>query len=228
MKTAFPILTALALLAPAPCDAAPDLPTKHLEYAFADYQTTGTSARATGHFSGQGSGVLYVAGVRTAADGGVIVQSKAWWWNEIRADQAVTCEVYPKGDVVCDQYPVIETVQFVLMPMLAKNFFAGILAGPASRVTYSVKLPTNYYSWSCVANLNVLGWSGSVGQVNLKGMRREINGPKSAQIENATISYDRESALPTFVHDELIPTEESIGAGESVDLKLLRMVPMSP
>jgi hypothetical protein len=218
-------LTAFALVVPPPCGAAPAAPAKHLEYAFADYQTTGTSAGAIGRFSGQGSGVLYVDFLRNAPDGGAIVQSKAWWWNELRSDQAVTCEVYPNGDVVCDQYPVIETVQFVLMPMLASNFFAGILAGPASRVTYGLKLPTNYYSWSCVANLRVLGWSGSVGQVDLKGTRREINGPKSVQIESATVSYDRERALPTLVHDELVPTEDSVNAGESVDLKLLREHP---
>jgi hypothetical protein len=86
--------------------------------------------------------------------------------------------------------------------MLADNFFAGILNGPASRVAYSVNLPTNYYSCSCVANL--------------------INGTKTEDVEDATISYDREKTLPTFVHDELIPTEASVDAGESVDLKLLQ------
>ncbi len=225
MKAALRILTAFILLAPAPSGASPAPLPKHLEYAFADYQTAGTSARAIGHFSGQGSGVLYVDFLRTAPDGGAIVQSKAWWWNELRSDQAVTCEVYPNANVVCDQYPVVETVQFVLMPMLANDFFAGILAGPASRVAYSVNLPTNYYSWSCVANLKLLAWSGAVGQVDLKGTRRAVDGPKAAQIEDATISYDREKSLPALVHDELIPTEDSVAAGESIDLKLLREHP---
>jgi len=83
--------------------------------------------------------VLYVDFLRTAPDGGAIVQSKAWWWNQIRADQAPTCAVYPNANVVCDQYPVIEDVQFVLMPMLANDFFSGILvaADPHPRRTHT-------------------------------------------------------------------------------------------
>lgn len=193
----------------------------HLEYAFADYDSVGTPANLM-RFTGPNSGTLYVDFLRAAPDGGAIVQSKAWWWNELRADQAVTCEVYPNANVVCDQYPVIESVPFVLMPMLANDFFSGILAAPTSRVAYSVKLPTNYYSWSCVANLKLRGWTGPVGQVDLEGVLRPVNGPKAAQMETAEISYDRDKSLPILVHDVVTPTESSVESAGTVDLKLLR------
>ena len=86
----------IALLAPMLLAATPE-PVHHLKYAFAVYDAEQSSAASAGRFSGPDSGVVDVAFLGAAADGGTNVRATERWWNELRPEQSVACELYPNG-----------------------------------------------------------------------------------------------------------------------------------
>jgi len=103
--------------------------------------------------------------------GGTLIRATESWWHELRAEQAVICEVDAGGSLTCDQYPVPSMAEFVLFPMLAQNYFNGVSASKW-QLRYSTTLPANYYHFSTIVELNVLHSSGAVAEIETEGVTR--------------------------------------------------------
>jgi hypothetical protein len=219
MKTAVAFAFCMTLL----CTDASASPLRRLEYAFANYLTSHARTHDAQGFSGPQTGVLYVDLLQNAADGGVLVQAKEWWWQEVRPTQAATCDLHASGDLTCDQYPLISTTEFILLPMLGRDYFSGIAASPAAALTYSIVVPENYYSTAWSVDLNVLRRSGPIAQIDAKGAARLVHGPLDKQGLEASIVYDRSKSLPIEVDADLTASSlNGVDEPQTVDLKLLR------
>lgn len=213
------ILAVIALIVASLTPSAAATPARHLRYALSVYLTAhGHGGAAT--FSGPGTGVMDVDIFAPAPGGGLPVRATEWWWNEPRAEQAASCELYSSGNLTCDQYPVPSIAELTLLPLLASNYFAGIDASTWQR-SYEIVLPENYYSLSFMMSLHVVKWSGLVAQIEFNGVSREINGPVNKPIEKGTVSFDRSESLPVEVHEDWSQTSlDSVDDPASVDLKL--------
>jgi hypothetical protein len=174
---------------------------RRLQYAFALYPASSVTAHEGAKLSGPGSGTLVVEFVAPEPTGGTLIRATEWWWNEPRAEQPITCELGPGSDLNCSQYPLPSMVEVVLFPLLSSDYFSGISASKWQR-QYTVTPPTNYYRLSTTVDLNVLRWTGSVAEIESKGVTRPIDGPLVRQFEDGTVKYDRARSLPVAVHEE--------------------------
>jgi hypothetical protein len=202
----------------AACAAAPAASSRHLEYAFSSYSSAHVSDRASGALSGPGTGTLTID-LTDAPDGSTLVRAQEWWWHEPRPEQAVACTLHPSGDLTCNQYPLIDVVQYVLLPMLAPRYFSG-----SSRYAYTVVLPANYYSSAWTLDVVARTRSGRMLPIDVKGSSRIVGGPLEKEELSAYVLYDRVLSLPDEVHADLTATtlEAGIDEPESVDVKLAK------
>lgn len=198
-------------------------PVHHLKYAFAVYDAEQSSAASAGRFSGPDSGVVDVAFLGSASDDGTRVQATEHWWNELRPEQSVACDLYPTGTLVCDRYPAPTIIEIALLPLLATSFFDGA-ANSAWQRRYDVTLPQNYYSLSTTVSLQVQKSDGSVVQIEFQGRSQTVHGWRKKETQRGTILYDRSTLLPVSIHDTW--SETSLDSGDdrpaSIDLKLLK------
>src|ERR1700744_4735544 len=108
------LLYALALVAlidnSGPAAVAPPAVT-HADYRFG-YNTVAAE-------SGPGTGTMSVDIGPAMPDGGVTISATDTWWNSVRPRATNSCEVYPNGNVSCQQRPyALSPMQLVLFPML--------------------------------------------------------------------------------------------------------------
>jgi len=193
---------------------------RHLRYAFAVYSTTDVTTHAGSNLSGPGTATMDVDFLGPGPRGGMLIRAEESWWHELRAEQAVTCEVDAGGSLTCDQHPVPSMAEFVLFPMLAQNYFNEISASKWQQ-HYTIALPANYYRFSTTVKLNVLRWSGPVADIETEGVTQAVGGPLERQIEHGSVKFDRSSALPIAIHEEWTPTMLDDTAPAAVDFKLV-------
>jgi hypothetical protein len=209
----------LALLVPTLLAAATPA-ARHLRYAFAVNGTWQASDAGAGDFSGPDSGVVDIA-LLPGKDGGTLVQATEQWWNRLRPEQTVTCDLFPSGSLNCNQLPAPSLIEVVLLPLLAPKFFAGLDASTWT-TSYEVTLPKPDFSLSSVATLSVQKSSESVVQIELRGKSRLIEGPRTDEAQSATILFDRASSLPVSIRERWSEASVENGGGDAtIDLKLL-------
>lgn len=211
-------VAALALLAPT-CLGATMPVTRHLKYAFGVNWTWQTS-QSPGDFSGPDSGTVDVT-LLPASDGGTIVQATEQWWNRVRPEQPITCELHPNASLNCNQLPGPSLIELALLPLLAPKFFEHIDASTWV-LSYDVALPKADRSLTTSASLRVQKWSGPVAQVELEATSRQIDGPRNEEKQHAAILFDRTSSLPVSIHERWSETSLESGGDATVDLKLLK------
>jgi len=188
---------------------------RHLEYAFSSFSSAQVSAGTTGELSGPGTGTLTVD-LTGAPDGTTLVRAQEWWWHEPRPEQAVACVLRPSGDLRCDQYPLIDAAEYVLLPMFSPVYFGGILAAPAARHTFTVVLPRNYYSFAWSIDLSL-----GLGHIQLNGSSHIIGGPLERERLIGSVRLGGAGELPLDVHADLTVTSLSdIMESQSIEAKL--------
>jgi hypothetical protein len=195
---------------------------RHLTFAYAEYPTAKIEGPAT-KFTGPGTGTLDVTVTGRAADGGLVVQVRDWWWNAVRPRQTANCEIYPNGDFVCDQYPALSEGQAALLPLLAEDFY------PDSATQWQIKrwmrqsYFCGYYSATSVTNYAVTRTLAN-GDLDIEGAGSYrvpcIHEPIVHQ--RISLTYDPSETLPVLVHEETTGTLGSVLSGRSVDLKLVK------
>lgn len=213
---------ALAVLF-ASASAAGSAATRHLEYVFAVYPRAQGTHFAAGALSGPGTGTLTID-LTAVPDGSTLVRAQEWWWHEPRAEQAVECTLHASGDLDCTDYPLIDAVESVLLPMFGPRYFSG-----AARNTYTLRLPANYYPIAWTIDVSARTWSGAMLAVDVAGSSRFVMGPLEHGKMTAHVLYDRVRSLPDEIHADLTATtlESGIDESPSMDAKLTKDAPTS-
>jgi hypothetical protein len=218
----FAILAAaiLALSAQAPAPAV-----RHLEYAFSPYPVTRVAENGTiNPIEGPGTGTMSVDILGPASDGGLMISATEDWWYSVRPRQTHTCEVYPSGGLSCDYIPSPSGSELVLLPLLARDYFAGV-ASSAWQQVYRLSFGDAYVVTAVTNNLHVTGSSddGRLVHIALNGTLTQLDRRYFKATETGTIAYDTKSSVPVEIHmvRQWTPTDSSFSSG-AVDFKLLK------
>ena len=189
-----------------------------MEYSFSSYPRAQGSHLAAGSLSGPDTGTLTID-LTDAPDGSTVLRAQEWWWHEPRPEQAVECTLNASGNLTCTEYPLIDAVEYVLLPMLAPRYFSGI-----PRYAYTVVFPANYYSSAWTVDLTARTSSGPVVAIDLEASSHFIKGPLQHAKLTAHVLYDRVRSLPDEIHADLTATapDGGIDQSPSIDLKLTK------
>ncbi|HET6274733.1 MAG TPA: hypothetical protein VFE16_02180 [Candidatus Cybelea sp.] len=209
---------ALAVLFAAASAAGSAATTRHVEYVFAVYPRAAATHFATSALSGPGTGTLAVD-ITDAPDGSTRLRAQEWWWHEPRPEGAVECTLATNGDLRCTEYPLIDAIESVMLPMFAPRYFSG-----SARYTYTLFLPANYYATAWTIDVSARTWSGAVLAIDVKGSSHIITGPLEHGKLAAHVLYDRARVLPDEIHADLTATtlESGIDESPSMDAKLTK------
>jgi len=203
----------------APASAAPE---RHLQYAFSTYPTRRVAPANVGIVDGPGTGVMNVDVLGLASDGGLVVQMQDQWWYTIRPLQSRTCEVFPNGGTNCGVFPSPTVAERVLLPLLARDYFAGISNGTWTQ-KYLANLGDGLFVYSADFNLNALGTSddGRIVKIASQGSIAQVGGRYRKASDTAWVTYDKVAGVPLTVHDVVQATpNNSVFSSVSVDLQM--------
>ncbi|HEY2477071.1 MAG TPA: hypothetical protein VGI19_19980 [Candidatus Cybelea sp.] len=197
----------------------PGAPVRHLEYAFAIYPT----AKPNG---GLYNGTLSVDVVGTAPDGGTLVQASEFWYYTLRPRQTIQCEVYPGGNVRCDDVPPYPSqTELVLLPLLARNFFSvGSENGaPSWQQKFTLTFSKGLYVTAASLHLSATPLGGRIVTVTSNGVFQQLDRRQQKALEEGRFVYDRATSTPIFVHEVRSPTPTaSVYSQTGVDLQLMK------
>jgi hypothetical protein len=209
-----------ALLACALLGVASGTAQRHLTYAYAVYPTADRAGPVT-TFEGSGTGIMDVAILGQASDGGMLIEARDWWWNAVRPQQTAQCEIYDNDEINCAEFPLLSDAQHTLLPLLAKTFYPGASTSQWRR-QYAFSCGVISRSAKCTADLtySAKGANGSV-EIAAQGTYQIVGFRDRTMHDRASIEYDPVAALPILVHDSKSGTSETIFHSRSVDLKLV-------
>lgn len=205
---------------------------RHLEYRFG-YNTKAAD-------SGQGTGTTTIDIVGPAEDGGIIVNASDFWWNTPRARQTHTCEVYPNGGVTCVQAPhALSPIQLVVVPLLAKNYFASLSGVGSSwtqsynvRATFAPAAHSGYmgqvYTWNCSYEMNAkknVGNGTPFVLVGQKGKMKQEGGRHIIVNQDGNVVLDPGTKVPVHVFQHITFTPKLSVDYYTVDLILKKHTP---
>jgi hypothetical protein len=203
---------------------------RHLVYRF------GYNTKAADAGNGTGTTTIDIAGM--AKDGNMIVKATDNWWNSVNPRQTSTCEVAPDGAVNCAEPPyAISPIQVAIVPMLGKNYFAGLSGGPHAswQQTYSVKATFapiggrgfvgQVYTWNCSYALQGKGTSPSNGhEVNVvqsTGSMTQQGGRYVKVNQKAGLIFDPKLQTPVYASESLTFVPRLTVNQYTVELKLI-------
>jgi len=215
--------------------SAPSLPpVRHLVYRFG-YNTPAAD-------SGRNTGTTTVDFAGIADDGGVKITATDVWWNSTKPQQSYTCELYATGSVACKELPnAISPIQIAIVPLLAKEVFAGLSSGPTAtwnpqwnvRATFfpgaGIDFAGQVDTWNCAYTFGGQGTipnttSGlPLNKVQLKGSMTQQGGRRIVANQQANILFDPRLNVPVYV-DELLTFVPQVNTDRyTVELKLIRL-----
>ncbi|MBV8283586.1 MAG: hypothetical protein JO175_02995 [Candidatus Eremiobacteraeota bacterium] len=231
MKTLIVAAALIALSGQSPAAPASAGHKLHLVYQFG-YNTKVAS-------SGQGTGTTTIDVSGPADDGGLVVTGQDFWWNDVRARAANTCEVYPGGSVSCAAAPwAISPIQLTVFPLLAKAYFKGLAANATQTWTqdFSVKaailpgaagmagqLTTWNFSYA-LEGKGVVPNGAPLILVTTNGTLEQEGGRSLQAKSKQRIAYDPVNKVPAFVSDVRthIPMR-SVYSNDLVEVKLIKL-----
>ncbi|MBV8602819.1 MAG: hypothetical protein JO359_14745, partial [Candidatus Eremiobacteraeota bacterium] len=211
---------------------APPRTVRHLVYRF------GYNTKA--HASGDGTGTTTLDYVGPASDGGFLLKMTDDWWMSAKPRQSYTCEVYPSGGVSCNQAPfAMSPIQAVIVPLLGKNYFSALSAGPTAtwKQSYTVRATFTpggnqgflgqVRNWLCAYNLTGKGTVMNNGQpldsVYAEGTMNQQGSRDVTVNQKANILVDPRLQIPVYV-DELVTFGPRMGINKyTVETKLIRV-----
>jgi len=226
-----PTPTGAASATPTSSAAATGLPAvRHLVYQF------GYNTKAASEGDGTGTTTFDITGL--AADGGMTVNATDDWWMAVHPKQTHTCEVYADGGVTCSQAPyAISAIQIALEPMLGRDYFKALSAGPTStwKQTYKVRatfapganvgFAGQVYTWNCEYTLTGKGTSPEQPPlilIHANGQMKQQGGHYLIAQQKANILFDPRLEMPVYV-DELITFIPRLSINSySIELKLIK------
>ena len=219
---AFGILAAaiLTLSAQVPAPAV-----RHLQYAFSPYRVSRVATSDTiGPIEGPGTGTMSVDILGQASDGGLMISATEDWWYSVRPRQTHTCEVYPNGGLSCDYIPSPSASELVLLPLLARDYFAGV-ASSQWQQTYRLSFGDAYVVTAVTNTLHVTGSSdgGRIVDIGMNGTLTQLDRHYFKASVVGRIAYDTKSSVPVTVHivRQWTPTDSTFSSN-AVDFKLLK------
>lgn len=194
-------------------------PVRHIEYAFAIYPT----AKPNG---GLYNGTMSVNILGNAPDGGTLVQVGEFWYYTLRPRQTSQCEVYPSGNVRCDDVPPYPSqTELVLLPLLARDFFGGGSANGASswQKKFTLSFSKGLYVTAASLDLSATPQGGRILTVTSKGVFQQLDRRQQKALEEGQFVYNRATSVPVFVHEVRSPTPTgSVYSQTAVDLQLMK------
>jgi hypothetical protein len=217
-------LSALALIAMIDSSA----PGAASAIAHADYRFGYNTPAAE---TGPGTGTMSVDIGPVMADGGVTISAQDTWWNSVRPRATNSCEVYPNGNVSCQQRPYeLSPMQLVLFPMLGSNYFHGLGTVGNGNWTQSYRVTRgNLWLWDCrfeMTGSGLVQGATSLYGIDVTGTASQIGGRYRAGDFKQHIYYDREVGLPAIVEDEHAHLPQtSVYNKDFVELRLIGASP---
>jgi hypothetical protein len=219
------VLGILAAVAIVLTGQAPATPVRHLEYAFSPYPAARVADTGDiGPMTGPGTGTMSVDIMGQATDGGVMISATESWWNSVRPRQTHTCEVYSNGGLSCDYIPAPSAPELVLLPLLARDYFAGV-ANSHWQQSYKISFGGGYVVTAATTNLNVVGSSdgGRIVKLAVDGTLKQLDRNYRSAREHGVIAYDTAASLPVTVHlSHMWTPTDSTFTTSVVDLELLK------
>ena len=192
-----------------PAASLPAKPLRHLEYDFSvDYQRNGE-----GHYGGVGTvgsgvaslmagggrrGKLDVDVLAAAKDGGLVVRTSEWLFEQPRANQSYVCAVYPDGRVICPENLDVTDVENQVMSYLGRGFYDATLLDAQGhwRRSFSDKYVSVVSDFTIhgAREANPLSISQTPQIVSATGAFMDWK-------EDATLSYDANLEVLDSLHD---------------------------